>query len=110
MWKKFFCFCFIAIAVILVNPHHVLADNGEGTTLFTANCAGCHPQGGNIIRRGKTLKAKALKRNQVDSLEAVISLVTEGKGNMPAYGDRLTDEEIVAVSNYVVEKAATNWR
>ena len=68
------------------------------------------PQGGNIIRRGKNLKAKALKRNHVDSQDAIVSLVTHGKGNMSAYGDRLTTEEIAAVSQYVLEKAATNWR
>ena len=105
---KFVCICFIAIALILVNPDPAAASNG-GDEIFTANCAGCHAKGGNIIRRGKNLKAKALKRNGVDSEEAIVSLVTGGKGIMPAYRDRLTTEEIAAVSHYVIEQAATDW-
>ena len=107
MWK-FVCLCFIAIAFILVNPYPAAASDSGGE-IFTANCAGCHAKGGNIIRRGKNLKTKALKRNGVDSQEAVVSLVTGGKGIMPAYRDRLTAEEIAAVSHYVLEQAATDW-
>ena len=29
---------------------------------------------------------------------------------MPAYSDRLTEEEIGAVSRYVLERAADNWQ
>ena len=105
---KFICICLIAIALI-VNPHPAEASDSGGE-LFTANCAGCHPKGGNIIRRGKNLKAKALNRNRVDSQEAIVSLVTGGKGIMPAYRDRLTAEEIDAVSHYVLEQAATDWK
>ena len=109
MLKNILCVFLIAIALWLVNTSPVLADS-NGEQIFTANCAGCHPKGGNIIRRGKNLKARALKRNQRDSQDAIISLVTNGKGNMSAYGDRLTAEEIAAVSNYVLEQAANNWR
>ncbi|NBQ36890.1 MAG: cytochrome C6, partial [Synechococcus sp.] len=38
-------------------PAHAAAD---GAALFEAHCVGCHLNGGNIIRRGKTLKLKAL--------------------------------------------------
>jgi cytochrome c6 len=111
MFKSIICSCLIAIALLTVNLHPVLADNLQGgAEIFATNCAGCHPNGGNIIRRGKTLKAKALKRNHVDSQDAISSLVTQGKGNMPAYSDRLTTEEIAAVTNYVIQKAATNWQ
>jgi cytochrome c6 len=110
MFKKICFCCLIAIALLTVNLHPVLADNLQGgAEIFATNCAGCHPNGGNIIRRGKNLKAKALKRNHVDSQDAIISLVTQGKGNMPAYSDRLTTEEITAVTDYVIQKAATNW-
>jgi cytochrome c6 len=105
---KFVCLCFIAIALTLINPYPAAASDSGGE-IFTANCAGCHAKGGNIIRRGKNLKAKALTRNKVDSQEAIVSLVTGGKGIMPAYRDRLTTEEIAAVSHYVLEQAATDW-
>lgn len=109
MIKKFVCICLITIASIMVNSYPALADNLP-SEIFSSNCAGCHVNGGNIIRRGKNLKTKALKRNHMDSVEAVASLVTNGKGIMPAYSDRLTEAEITAVSHYVLEQAANDWQ
>jgi cytochrome c6 len=80
-----------------------------GPKIFQTECAARVAGGGNIIRRGKNLKLKALERNHIDTLEAVQTLVTQGKGNMSAYGDRLTPEEITAVSEYVLAQAAQNW-
>jgi cytochrome c6 len=62
------------------------------------------------MRRGKNLKLKALQKNGVDSVEAIAQLVTQGKGLMSAYGDRLSAEEIAVVANYVTEQAKQNWQ
>lgn len=86
------------------------ADKINPAQLFEANCAGCHANGGNIIRRGKNLKTRALHRNKLDSVEAIVSLVTHGKNNMSAYQDRLTKAEIEAVSVYVLQQAEMNWK
>ena len=85
-------------------------DADSGAKIFQANCAGCHANGGNIVRRGKNLKLKALQRNHVDNLDAAIELVTNGKNNMSAYKDRLSPQEIELVSTYVLERAANNWQ
>ncbi len=85
------------------------ANLQQGSKIFSIECAGCHANGGNIIRRGKNLKQRALKRNQLDSLATLTDFVSNGKGNMPAYKDRLTPEEIEQVSAYVLEQAAKNW-
>jgi cytochrome c6 len=103
---------FVIILSTLITP--VLADSTNdldpGAKIFEANCAGCHAQGGNIVRRGKNLKIKALKKNKVDTQEAIANLVTNGKNNMPAYKDRLTAQEIGDVSVYVLQKAEQNWK
>lgn len=78
--------------------------------LFEVHCAGCHPNGANIIRRGKNLKPKALKRHGYDSADAIATLITNGKGLMSAYGDRLSPEEITRLANYVLDQAALNWK
>jgi cytochrome c6 len=89
----------------------VLAANlTSGTEIFQVHCAGCHLKGGNIVRRNKTLKLKALERNRVNTLEAIASLVAQGKNNMPAYGDRLSPDQIQIVSKYVLEQAEQKWR
>lgn len=85
-------------------------DTVNGAKIFSVECAGCHLNGGNIIRRGKTLKQKALKRNGMDSMEAIAVLVTNGKNNMSAYKDRLSEQQIEDVSAYVLEQAAKKWR
>lgn len=81
-----------------------------GAKIFQVQCAGCHPGGGNIIRRGKNLKQRALQRNGYDSADAIADIVTYGKNNMSAFGDRLTASEIEAVAAYVLEQAANHWR
>lgn len=101
---------FIILIASINTP--VLADTNfdNGAKVFKANCAGCHVNGGNIVRRGKNLKMKALHRHKVDTLEAIESLVTNGKGIMSAYGDKLTQQEIADVSAYVLQRAEQNWQ
>jgi cytochrome c6 len=86
------------------------ADTANGAQIFSVHCAGCHVNGGNIIRRGKNLKKQALKKYGMDSIEAVTAIVTNGKSNMSAYKDRLTEQQIQDVSAYVLEQAEKNWR
>ncbi|WP_019504263.1 c-type cytochrome [Pleurocapsa sp. PCC 7319] len=82
----------------------------RGAAVFKANCAGCHAKGGNIVRRGKNLKLRALHKNKVDTEEAIALLVKNGKNNMSAYGDKLSDEEIADVSAYVLQRAEEKWK
>lgn len=87
-----------------------IANLDNGAEVFKANCAACHKGGGNIVRRGKNLKLKTLHKRQVDTEEAIATLVTNGKGIMSAYGDKLTVEEIANVSAYVLQQAEQNWK
>ncbi|AHJ28282.1 c-type cytochrome [Nodularia spumigena CS-584] len=88
----------------------IAAETNHGAEVFSVHCAGCHINGGNIIRRGKNLKKPALKRYGMDTIEAVTSIITNGKNNMSAYQDRLTPQEIQEVATYVLEQAQTGWR
>lgn len=92
------------------NPPALAADIANGAKIFSVQCAGCHVNGGNIVRRGKTLKLKALKRNHMDSQDAIATLVANGKNNMSAYKDRLSAQEIEDVATYVLEQAEKGWR
>ena len=102
--------CGWLMVIMLLHIPSAQAIPLNGSQLFEAQCAGCHAGGGNIIRRGKNLKLKALQKNKVDTQEAIVNLVTVGKGNMSAYSDRLTPEEIQTVSAYVLAQAAQNWK
>lgn len=97
--------------MLMITHNPVLAvETVKGEEIFMVQCAGCHPQGNNIIRRGKNLKLKTLHRNKVDSLEAIAYLVANGKNNMSAFKDRLSEREIEEVSAYVLQQAQTNWQ
>ena len=82
----------------------------QGLQLFETHCIGCHVGGGNILKWGKNLKFKALHNNKVDTVETIAALVTAGKGNMSAYGDKLSPVEIETVSRYVLDQAAKDWK
>jgi cytochrome c6 len=101
----------IAFISLLLMTLPAQAINLElGQKVFEVQCIGCHENGGNIIRRGKTLKQAALKRNGYDSLETVVDIVTNGKSNMSAYRDRISAEEIQAVSGFVLSRANADWK
>jgi cytochrome c6 len=99
----------LSALTISCSPPALAADTANGAKIFSVQCAGCHLNGGNIVRRGKTLKQKALKRNGVDSQEAIASLVANGKNNMSAFKDRLNEKQIEDVSAYVIEQAVKGW-
>lgn len=105
----------LAIAAFLT-VSFALPTWAEGVTapaqpiaLFEVHCAGCHLNGGNIIRRGKNLKLKALQKNKVDSVEAIATLITNGKNNMSAYRDKLSTSDINALADYVLAQAQKDW-
>jgi cytochrome c6 len=46
----------------------------------------------------------------MDSIESITGIVTNGKNNMSAYKDRLTEQEIQNVAAYVLEQAEQGWK
>ena len=83
------------------------ADLGEN--LFKQNCAGCHINGGNIIRRSKNLKISSLKRNGIDSPDAIAKIASQGIGIMSGYEDKLGDNGDQIVANWIWEKSQKAW-
>lgn len=84
-------------------------DVPDGSALFENYCAGCHPQGGNIIRRRQTLKLKSLERDGYNTLEPLADLVADGKNNMPGFAEKLTPTQIETISQFVLDAANQGW-
>ena len=80
-----------------------------GENLFKNNCAGCHINGGNIIRRSKNLKISSLKRNRIDNPEAIAKIARQGVGIMSGYEDELGENGDQIVANWVWEQAQKAW-
>ena len=102
---SFFCIFFYISLPKQLNA--VEADLGEN--LFKNNCAGCHINGGNIMRRSKNLKIKSLKRNGIDNPEAIAKIARQGIGIMGGYKDQLEDNGDQIVANWIWEQAQKAW-
>jgi mono/diheme cytochrome c family protein len=76
----------------------------QGRDLYQANCVQCHGGSGGG-GRGPQLNGGAALVSYPDIADQ-IALVTDGKGGMPAYGDRLEPAEIEAVVRYTREVLA----
>lgn len=71
------------------------AEAEAGAKVFASTCQMCHgPSGTQIPNVALFDKAFIEKRD-------VVSIVTNGKGGMPSFKGRLTDDEIKAVAAYV---------
>lgn len=80
-----------------------------GARLFEAHCAGCHGGGGNIIRRGRTLKLAALERAGLASPEAIARVAAAGIGQMSGYGTVLGEGGSERVAAWVWSQAQAGW-
>src|SRR5712692_2607587 len=78
---------------------------GDDKTTFDSKCASCHGKDG----RAKSLHARhvhardmtdASWQNEVTD-ERLFNSITKGKGKMPAYGKKLSDDQIDALVRYV---------
>lgn len=86
-----------------------LADEASGAKIFSANCAACHAGGRNVIMANKTLQKKALEKYAMNSMEAIVTQVTNGKNAMPSFKGRLSSAQIEDVASYVLAQAEKGW-
>ena len=101
---------FSILLTLLLGLQLVFAQDDEvslelGERVFTANCAACHAGGNNSVVADKTLQIEALEKYSKNSVEAIVTQVTNGNGSMPPFGGRLEDNEIESVANYVLNQA-----
>ena len=85
------------------------SETDLGKRIFKNNCAGCHINGGNIIRRSKNLKISSLKRNGIDNAKDIAEIARQGIGIMGGYKDELGDNGDQIVADWVWEQAQKAW-
>jgi cytochrome c6 len=90
-----------ALAVVLTLS---LSANAQSADLFKSKCAMCHGADGSASTgMGKSMGLKPLSGPEVQKMSEadLITLITNGRGKMPAYKGKLTDDQIKAVAEYV---------
>ena len=98
----------LAAALVVLWPQPAWAAP-DGAQLFENHCVGCHINGGNIIRRGKTLKLAALQRNGIDGPEDIAAIAAGGIGQMSGYAEALGEGGPEAVGLWVWQQAEAGW-
>ena len=102
-----------AATLSILTNQPAVADTGAA--IFETKCAACHANGGNVLNPQKTLDVKALEKYKYDEQAAIVQLLKVGKGQMPKYQgaippvSRLSDEDIEAVAQYVLDTSKAGW-
>ena len=105
-----------AVVALSIAPAVQASTTGsieQGEQIFAHNCAACHMGGGNVIQASRTLKIGDLNEHldeyRQTPLEAIEHQIEDGKNAMPAYADKLSEEEIIAVATFVEHQAEQGW-
>jgi cytochrome c6 len=98
-----------ALLLLVFWPRPAWGLSADGGHLFELHCAGCHPRGGNIIRRGRTLRLADLQRQGIDGPEAVARIAAAGIGRMDGYGAVLGEGGAEPLGVWVWEQALADW-
>ncbi len=77
--------------------------NNTAASTYKTNCASCHGQDGRGTSVGRSLHAADFHSAQVQqqSDAQLAAVVAEGRGNMPAFGTRLSKDQIEALVKYI---------
>ena len=90
----------LCLALVIATPLFA----ADGAALYKANCNTCHgPTGAGDTPAGKMMKAKPLGGADVQKLSdaEITATITNGKGKMPAFGKKLSADDIKALVAYV---------
>jgi cytochrome c6 len=84
----------------------VPAFGQSGASLFKSRCAACHgADGSGDTAIGKSMHMRALGSADVQKMSdaELTAMITDGKGAMPAYKDKLSGAQIKDLVSYIRE-------
>jgi cytochrome c6 len=75
-----------------------------GEELYKAKCAICHPDGGNIMNKGKTLHQKDLAANKLNSAKNLVEYMRAPGPGMSKFDTKsLPDKDAKEVAEYILK-------
>jgi mono/diheme cytochrome c family protein len=91
----------LLIALLISLALSNIAFAQSGADVYKTKCAMCHGPDGKKENPGMGVKALTSPDIQAKSEADLITSVSKGKGKMPAYAGKLTDDQIKQVVAYV---------
>jgi mono/diheme cytochrome c family protein len=79
------------------------SDLDQAQQAYQESCASCHGQDGGTPTGGVTLSDPEWMANQ--SQEAMVAAISQGSGQMPSFADKLSEDQLWAMSAYVRQLA-----
>ncbi|WMJ72356.1 cytochrome c [Cytophagaceae bacterium ABcell3] len=93
--KTFSVFLFSLIVLSIgCNADGNNSNNLSGGEIYQSQCAACHGQDGGAVLGERSLQESDLSKDEIERI------TREGEGQMPSFGDILSDEELEAVAEY----------
>ena len=75
-----------------------------GADTFKAKCAMCHPDGGNIMKKDKTLKKKDLEANKLKTAKDLVKYMRAPGPGMTKFDEKaLPDKDAREVAEYIMK-------
>ena len=91
----------LAVVAVVALVSAPAAQAADGKALYDAKCAMCHGKDGVAKPMAKgSANLNDAKWQEATKVEAIETVITDGKGKMKGYKDKMTAEEIKAVATY----------
>ena len=82
----------------------VFAADQPAETLFKQHCAACHPDGGNIMKKEKTLHKKELQANKLLTAKDLVRYMRNPGPGMPGFDSKsLPDKDAARLAEYILK-------
>jgi cytochrome c6 len=92
----------LAVVAVIALVSAPAAQAADGKALFDGKCAMCHGKDGVAKPMAKgSAHFNDAKWQEATKVEAIETVITDGKGKMKGYKDKMNAEEIKAVATYV---------
>jgi mono/diheme cytochrome c family protein len=76
---------------------------GQGESLFKQHCVICHPGGGNIVKKEKTIGAKALSARNITRAEDIVKVMRNPGPGMNRFDEKIIpDADALAIGEYIL--------
>lgn len=88
--------------IVAIASSTALAASGE--VLFKQHCAACHPDGGNIMNKQRTLHKKDLEQQGIRNWKGVVKYMrAPGPGMTTFDAKTIVDKDARAIGEYVLK-------